>query len=61
MAEWLNAPVLKTGLPAMVTGVQIPPLPIYCDKSSSSGRIGVGSPATSMQKTERTLYQGAPR
>ena len=27
MAEWLMAPVLKTGVPERVSGVRIPPLP----------------------------------
>ncbi len=27
MAEWLNAPVLKTGVPERVSGVRIPILP----------------------------------
>ena len=29
VAEWLMAPVLKTGVPERVSGVRIPPLPPY--------------------------------
>ena len=31
MAEWLMAPVLKTGIPGRVSGVQIPPSPPVFD------------------------------
>jgi hypothetical protein len=30
VAEWLMAPVLKTGVPERVSGVRIPPLPPFC-------------------------------
>jgi hypothetical protein len=30
VAEWLMAPVLKTGVPERVSGVRIPPLPPHC-------------------------------
>jgi hypothetical protein len=29
VAEWLMAPVLKTGVPERVSGVRIPPLPPF--------------------------------
>jgi hypothetical protein len=31
VAEWFKAPVLKTGVPARVPWVRIPPLPPYCN------------------------------
>ena len=34
VAEWLMAPVLKTGVPERVSGVRIPPLPPYSLKFS---------------------------
>src|SRR5688500_7420649 len=39
VAEWLNAPVSKTGWPARVTGVRISPSPlIHSERPDDSGR-----------------------
>jgi hypothetical protein len=41
VAEWLMAPVLKTGVPERVSGVRIPPLPPFSLESIIAGDIPV--------------------
>ena len=46
VAEWLMAPVLKTGIPERVSGVRIPPSPpdfLYSIRASSIGHAADGS------------------
>jgi hypothetical protein len=42
VAEWLMAPVLKTGIPEMVSGVRIPPSPPIIKNPSKSDVFAVG-------------------
>ena len=51
VAEWLMAPVLKTGVPERVSGVRIPPLPpfrlrfvLFCRKNLETRRNTPGFP-----------------
>ena len=45
VAEWLMAPVLKTGVPERVSGVRIPPLPPSISRINNLREIG---PSTSV-------------
>src|SRR5260370_24761593 len=45
VAEWLMAPVLKTGVPERVSGVRIPPLPPFtCSRTSEDIQITSPNP-----------------
>jgi hypothetical protein len=52
VAEWLMAPVLKTGVPERVSGVRIPPLPPFrrqhCSISADTGRKQLKFPKASL-------------
>jgi hypothetical protein len=41
VAEWFKAPVLKTGVPARVPWVRIPPLPPKYHKNQTLNQVGV--------------------
>ena len=57
MAEWFKAPVLKTGVPARVPWVRIPPLPPVQNVSGTLGYPGLSGGMTCSLRHPMELYQ----
>jgi hypothetical protein len=64
VAEWLMAPVLKTGVPERVSGVRIPPLPPFCLSglrvAIRCGRDSRKSPKIEFYLANLRLQRGLP-
>ena len=61
VAEWLMAPVLKTGVPGRVSGVRIPPLPPHKAESTCRSRYSPGQARATLvwKATFRLQYRVA--